>query len=156
MKWLLGSVQLLIAAAIGWLLAQSVLMLTGVTALSIQPEPALAPPVVSLPRDHWQSTTPQPSVQQASTSGIPLTQLPLRWLGQLRASMPNASALSDSLVVLGFKQEQKVLGVGDSLAPGIRIDQIDQQGIIIDNQGRQERFAWPQARPMTGVRSLDP
>ncbi len=154
MKWVLGPVQLLIAATIGWLLAQSVLMLTGVTALSIRPEPALAPPVVHFPLDHWQATTTVPGVQPSSAGGIPVTQLPLQWLGQLRTAMPNGD-LSDSLVVLGFEQEQKVLGVGDSLAPGIRIDQIDQQGIIIDNQGRQERFAWPQARPMTGVRSLD-
>ncbi len=155
MKWVLRPVQLLIAAAIGWLLAQSVLMLTGVTALSIQPEPALAPPVVRFPLDHWQPTTPLPGIEPVSTNGLPMTQLPLQWLGQLRTASPNGD-LSQSLVVLGFEQEQKVLGVGDRLAPGIRIAQIDQQGIIIDNQGRQERFAWPQTRPMTGVRSLDP
>ena len=60
-----------------------------------------------------------------------------------------------TLVVLGFGDQQKVLGVGDQLAPGIRVERIDEQGVVIDNQGRRERLRWPEQSPVNGVRSLD-
>ncbi|MBS98864.1 MAG: pilus assembly protein PilZ [Oceanospirillaceae bacterium] len=155
MKVLAGLIQLCSVGAFGWLLAQGVLLLffNGVPATRL--DVALAPPVIPLLDGHWRL---EGGIGPALVAGdrLPNTQLPLRWLGQLRASDESPQAASgNSLVVLGFGDQQKVLGVGDQLAPGIRVERIDEQGVVIDNQGRRERLRWPEQSPVNGVRSLD-
>ena len=122
----------------GWLAAQCVLL------LSRQPLPATAPVQadVALPGllvEHWQAP-----VDDAS---IPITRLPLAYLGGLKAQ-----PLSASVVVLRHGQQVRTLGRGQRLAPGIVLQDIDVDGLIFDNNGRRERLPWPPRPAVTGFK----
>lgn len=122
----------------GWLAAQCVLL------LSRQPLPASAPVQadVALPGllvEHWQAPVDDGS--------IPITRLPLAYLGGLKAQ-----PLSASVVVLRHGQQVHTLGRGQRLAPGIVLQDIDVDGLIFDNNGRRERLPWPPRPAVTGFK----
>ncbi|UVN43435.1 pilus assembly protein PilZ [Pseudomonas mosselii] len=122
----------------GWLAAQCVLL------LSRQPLPATAPVQadVALPgllAEHWQAPIDDGS--------IPITRLPLVYLGGLKAQ-----PLSASVVVLRHGQQVRTLGRGQRLAPGIVLQDIDADGLIFDNNGRRERLPWPPRPAVTGFK----
>ncbi|MBV4504884.1 pilus assembly protein PilZ [Pseudomonas sp. BW13M1] len=122
----------------GWLAAQCVLL------LSRQPLPATAPVQadVALPGllvEHWQAP--------ADDASIPITRLPLAYLGGLKAQ-----PLSASVVVLRHGQQVRTLGRGQRLAPGIVLQDIDADGLIFDNNGRRERLPWPPRPAVTGFK----
>ncbi|MDN4496914.1 type II secretion system protein N [Pseudomonas mosselii] len=122
----------------GWLAAQCVLL------LSRQPLPATAPVQadVALPGllvEHWQAPVDDGS--------IPITRLPLAYLGGLKAQ-----PLSASVVVLRHGQQVRTLGRGQRLAPGIVLQDIDADGLILDNNGRRERLPWPPRPAVTGFK----
>ncbi|CAK9891002.1 MULTISPECIES: pilus assembly protein PilZ [Pseudomonas] len=132
----LCSAALLALAA--WLAAQCVLQ------LSHTPLPAMAPvqevaPLPGLMVGHWQA--------RADSGAVPLTRLPLEYLGGLRA-MP----VSATVVVLRYGQVTRTLRRGQRLAPGIVLESIDDQGLIFDNQGRRERLPWPPRPAVTGFK----
>ena len=121
-----------------WLAAQCVLQ------LSREPVPASAPRLdqVALPGllvGHWQ--------QAAASGDIPLTRLPLEYLGGLKAE-----PLRATVVVLRYGQQVRTLGQGQRLAPGIVLQGIDDKGLIFDNQGRRERLPWPPRPAVTGFK----
>lgn len=122
----------------GWLAAQCVLL------LSRQPLSATAPVQtdVALPGllvEHWQAPVDDGS--------IPITRLPLAYLGGLKAQ-----PLSASVVVLRHGQQVRTLGRGQRLAPGIVLQDIDADGLIFDNNGRRERLPWPPRPAVTGFK----
>ncbi|KNX79552.1 pilus assembly protein PilZ [Pseudomonas sp. 250J] len=122
----------------GWLAAQCVLL------LSRQPLPVSAPiqADVALPGllvEHWQAPVDDGS--------IPITRLPLAYLGGLKAQ-----PLSASVVVLRHGQQVRTLGRGQRLAPGIVLQDIDADGLIFDNNGRRERLPWPPRPAVTGFK----
>lgn len=122
----------------GWLAAQCVLL------LSRQPLPATASVQadVALPGllvEHWQAPVDDGS--------IPITRLPLAYLGGLKAQ-----PLSASVVVLRHGQQVRTLGRGQRLAPGIVLQDIDVDGLIFDNNGRRERLPWPPRPAVTGFK----
>lgn len=122
----------------GWLAAQCVLL------LSRQPQPANAPvpalaPLPGLLVEHWQAPV--------DDGRIPLTRLPLAYLGGLKAQ-----PLSASVVVLRHGQQVRTLGRGQRLAPGIVLQDIDADGLIFDNNGRRERLPWPPRPAVTGFK----
>ena len=132
----LTSVVLLTLA--GWLAAQCLLQ------LSREPQPVTAmrqspSELPGLLAGHWQAPAEQ--------GGIPLTRLPLQYLGGLKAE-----PLSASVVVLRFGQQVRTLGRGQRLAPGIVLQAIDADGLIFDNQGRRERLPWPPRPAVTGFK----
>lgn len=122
----------------GWLAAQCVLQPS-------QPlQPARAPDsrdtgLPGLMAGHW-----QPALDDGV---IPLTRLPLRYLGGLKAQ-----PLSATVVVLRFGEQVRTLGLGQRLAPGIVLQAIDADGLIFDNQGRRERLPWPPRPAVTGFK----
>ncbi|MBF4208946.1 pilus assembly protein PilZ [Pseudomonas donghuensis] len=121
-----------------WLAAQCVLQ------LSWAPVPAVAQvqdatPLPGLMLGHWQAET--------DSGGVPLTRLPLQYLGGLRA-VP----LSATVVVLRYGQATRTVRRGQRLAPGIVLESIDDQGLIFDNQGRRERLPWPPRPAVTGFK----
>ncbi|HDS1735499.1 pilus assembly protein PilZ [Pseudomonas sp. BP8] len=122
----------------GWLAAQCVLQ------ASRQPQPATAnvsgeQPLPGLMVGHWQAPV--------SDGLIPLTRLPVQYLGGLRAQ-----PLSATVVVLRYGQLVRTLGRGQRLAPGIVLQDIDADGLIFDNQGRRERLPWPPRPAVTGFK----
>ncbi|AIZ33927.1 pilus assembly protein PilZ [Pseudomonas parafulva] len=132
----LTSVVLLTLA--GWLAAQCLLQ------LSREPQPVTAvrqspSELPGLLAGHWHAPAKQ--------GGIPLTRLPLQYLGGLKAE-----PLSASVVVLRFGQQVRTLGRGQRLAPGIVLQAIDADGLIFDNQGRRERLPWPPRPAVTGFK----
>lgn len=121
-----------------WLAAQCVLQ------LSREPQPARAVAVdtTALPGllvGHWQVT--------ADSGVLPLTRLPVQYLGSLRA-VP----LSASVVVLRYGQQVRSFSRGQRLGPGIVLQDIDETGLIFDNQGRRERLPWPPRPAVTGFK----
>ncbi|MBA1203687.1 pilus assembly protein PilZ [Pseudomonas capeferrum] len=121
-----------------WLAAQCVLQLAN------EPRPANAVRVTETPLPglmigHWQPA--------ADEGAIPLTRLPLHYLGGLKAE-----PLSATVVVLRYGQQVRTLGLGQRLAPGIVLQEIDGQGLIFDNQGRRERLPWPPRPAVTGFK----
>lgn len=121
-----------------WLAAQCVLQ------LSREPQPARAPAVdmavvPGLLAGHWQL--------QADDGAVPLTRLPVQYLGGLRAQ-----PLSATVVVLRYDQQVRSYRLGQRLAPGIVLQDIDDTGLIFDNQGRRERLPWPPRPAVTGFK----
>ncbi|MBJ9976795.1 pilus assembly protein PilZ [Pseudomonas sp. S75] len=122
----------------GWLAAQCILQL----GRSPQPLSAERPPPAELPgllAGHWRAVPEQ--------AGMPLTRLPVQYLGGLKAEPWSAS-----VVVLRFGQQVRTLGRGQRLAPGIVLQDIDADGLIFDNQGRRERLPWPPRPAVTGFK----
>lgn len=132
---LLGVAGLTLAA---WLAAQCMLM------LGREPLPASAPaaPEVLLPGlliGHWQAAP--------DSGAIPLTRLPVEYLGGLKA-LP----VSATVVVLRFGQNVRTYARGQRLAPGVVLQEIDSEGLIFDNQGRRERLPWPPRAVLRGFK----
>ncbi len=121
-----------------WLAAQCVLQ------LSREPRPAraavadvVAPPGLLV--GHWQLN--------ANGDALPLTRLPVQYLGGLRAQPPSAT-----VVVLRFGERVRSFTRGQRLAPGVVLQDIDEAGLIFDNQGRLERLPWPPRPAVTGFK----
>jgi len=131
----LGGLWLTLAA---WLAAQCVLQLGRESRLA-SPTVKAEVAVPGLLVGHW---------QPAADSGVlPLTRLPLVYLGGLKAE-----PLSATVVVLRYGQQVRTLGRGQHLAPGIVLQDIDRDGLIFDNQGRRERLPWPPRPAVTGFK----
>ncbi|MHC6227082.1 pilus assembly protein PilZ [Pseudomonas sp. X10] len=132
---LLGGLWLALA---GWLAAQCVLQLSREPQTASAPAPREAA-LPGLMVGHWQPV--------ADTGAIPLTRLPLQYLGGLKAE-----PLSATVVVLRYGEQVRTLGRGQRLAPGIVLQDIDHEGLIFDNQGRRERLPWPPRPAVTGFK----
>lgn len=122
----------------GWLAAQCVLQ------LNRQPQPAIAPGMADMPlpglmAGHWQAPV--------DDGAIALTRLPLQYLGGLKAQ-----PLAASVVVLRYGEQVRTLARGQRLAPGIVLQDIDNDGLIFNNQGRRERLPWPPRPVVTGFK----
>ncbi|CAM3738728.1 Type II secretion protein C [Pseudomonas reidholzensis] len=122
----------------GWLAAQCVLQASRQPQLAAAPAMA-APALPGLMVGQWQAPV--------ADGVIPLTRLPLQYLGGLRAQ-----PLSSTVVVLRYGQQVRTLGRGQRLAPGIVLQDIDSDGLIFDNQGRRERLPWPPRPAVTGFK----
>ena len=121
-----------------WLAAQCVLQ------LSREAQPARASlveqdPLPGLLVAHWQAPV--------QNGVLPLTRLPLEYLGGLRAT-----PLAATVVVLRYGQQVRSYSIGQRLAPGIVLHDIDDAGLIFDNQGRRERLPWPPRPAVTGFK----
>lgn len=137
-----GLSQLVLLALSAWLAARTLLIL-------LDPQPGeldsnqrravqIAPDLLA---QHWSART------LVSGDAIPATQLPVSWLGQLREQ-----TLQRTVVVVAYRAQPRVLAVGESLEPGVVLQRIDDSGLIFDNNGRLERLAWPQQRPLVGLK----
>ncbi|KAA6178492.1 pilus assembly protein PilZ [Pseudomonas marginalis] len=131
--------SLLLVTLCAWLAAQCVLQLWHGLAQPVVPYPASAP-VADLLSSHW---TPR----QAPSDDLPLTTLKVDYLGSLKASPLRATVL-----VLRYQQQERTLTLGQRLAPGIVLHDIDERGLIFDNQGQRERLPWPTERPVIGLK----
>lgn len=131
--------NLLLVTLCAWLAAQCVLQLWHGLAQPVVPYPASAP-VADLLSSHW---TPR----QAPSDDLPLTTLKVDYLGSLKASPLRATVL-----VLRYQQQERTLTLGQRLAPGIVLHDIDERGLIFDNQGQRERLPWPIERPVIGLK----
>ncbi|MFC6340196.1 pilus assembly protein PilZ [Pseudomonas sp. CCM 7891] len=134
-----GLFNLLLVTLFAWLAARCVLQLWHGVAQPVAPYPAPAP-VAGLLHGHW---TPR----QAPSSDLPLTMLKVDYLGSLKASQLRAT-----VVVLRYQQQERTLTLGQRLAPGIVLQDIDARGLIFDNQGQRERLPWPPQRPVIGLK----
>ncbi|OHW41400.1 hypothetical protein [Pseudomonas sp. 06C 126] len=131
--------NVLLVTLLAWLAAQCVLQLWHGIARPIVPTAAPAP-VADLLSSHW---TPR----QAPSDDLPLTTLKVDYLGSLKATPLRATVL-----VLRFAQQERTLTLGQRLAPGIVLQDIDERGLIFDNQGQRERLPWPTERPVIGLK----
>ena len=134
-RQLWGGLWLTLAA---WLAAQCVLELSR----EAQPARAAAVEVLAPPGllvGHWQL--------DGEGGALPLTRLPVQYLGGLRA-VP----LSATVVVLRYGQQVRSYRPGQRLAPGIVLQEVDETGLIFDNQGRRERLPWPPRPAVTGFK----
>lgn len=131
--------QALLVALAAWLAAQCVLQVWhGPARSSAASVPAA--PVARLLAGHWQSAA-------IISNELPLTSLPVEYLGGFKAREP-----SETVVVLRFEQRQRTLGRGQRLAPGILLQDIDELGLVFDNNGKRERLPWPAQRPSFGFK----
>lgn len=134
-----GLFNLLLVALCAWLAARCVLQLWQGLAVPLVEYPAPAP-VANVLSQHWAS-------RQAPSTDLPLTSLKLDYLGGLKAS-----PLRATVVVLRYQQQERTLTVGQRLAPGIVLHDIDERGLVFDNQGQRERLPWPPLRPVIGLK----
>ncbi|WP_339532764.1 pilus assembly protein PilZ [Pseudomonas mucidolens] len=134
-----GLFNLLLVTLFAWLAARCVLQLWHGVAQPIEPYPA-ATPLPDLLSGHW---TPR----RALSDDVPLTTLKIDYLGSLKASQLRAT-----VVVLRYQQQERTLTLGQRLAPGIVLHDIDERGLIFDNQGQHERLPWPPRRPVIGLK----
>lgn len=128
-----------LVALAGWLAAQCVLQIWHGPA---RPAPASVPlaPVAHLLSGHWQAG---PII----SNELPLTTLAVEYLGGFKAR-----ELSATVVVLRFEQRQRTLVRGQRLTPGILLQDIDELGLVFDNNGKRERLPWPPQRPSFGFK----
>lgn len=98
-----------------------------------QPLPGTLPPTNA----PW-----SPTVTQTTSNAVPLTQLPLTFLGALRTT-----PLSRSLVVLQTPAGARVVMAGETIYDAVGLRHITADGLILDNDGRAERLPWPQPAP---------
>jgi general secretion pathway protein C len=128
-----------LVALAAWLAAQCVLQIWHGPARA---EPGAIPmaPVAQLLARHWQAGP-------AISNDLPLTTLAVEYLGGFKARDPGAT-----IVVLRFEQRQRTLGRGQRLAPGIVLQEIDEIGLVFDNNGKRERLPWPAQRPSFGFK----
>lgn len=134
-----GLFNLLLVTLLAWLAARCVLQLWHGAA---QPPPQYPQPapVADLLHRHW-------APRQVPGSDLPLTALKVDYLGSLKASQLRAT-----VVVLRYQQQERTLTLGQRLAPGIVLHDIDERGLIFDNQGQRERLPWPPQRPVIGLK----
>lgn len=76
---------------------------------------------------------------------LPTTRLPLAIVGVARG-IP----LSRSVLILDTPGEQRVVTLGERIDDTVRLAEITPEGLILDNQGRQERLPWPEHTASTG------
>ncbi|WP_296271658.1 pilus assembly protein PilZ [Pseudomonas sp. UBA6323] len=131
------------ALRFGWLTLAAWLAAQCVLQLAREPMPASAGPgdlqaMPGLLVGHWQA---------AQSDGLPLTRLPVEYVGGLRAWPASAT-----VVVLRYGQQVRSYSRGQALAPGIVLQDIDDEGLILDNQGRRERLPWPPRPTVTGFK----
>ncbi len=131
--------HLLLVVLCGWLAAQCVVQLWHGHAPTVV-APALLVPAPQLLGAHWHR-------EAVSTGELPLTRLPIEYIGSLKAR-----ELAATVVVLRYEQRQRTLSRGQRLAPGIVLQDIDERGLIFDNHGQRERLPWPAQRPPFGIR----
>ncbi|RMQ43713.1 Type II secretion protein C [Pseudomonas cichorii] len=131
--------HIVLVMLIGWLAAQCVLQAWhGLTPAAVGNVPTT--PVADLLSRHWRAGP-------VLSNELPLTTLSIEYLGGLKAS-----PLSSTVVVLRYEQRQRTLGRGQKLAPGIFLQDIDELGLVFDNNGKRERLPWPPQRPSFGFR----
>ncbi|MFD2436270.1 type II secretion system protein N [Modicisalibacter luteus] len=100
---------------------------------------AYTPPVATLPvvgNTLWQRDL------SAQGPALPLTRLPLTIVGVARG-MP----LSRSVLILDMPTGQQVVTLGERIDDQVRLVDITDEGLTLDNRGRQESLPWPQAQP---------
>ncbi|MDF2643902.1 MAG: type secretion protein [Pseudomonas sp.] len=131
--------HVLLVALAGWLAAQCVLQVWHGPTRSAAPTVPTAPAARML-SGHWQ---PGPVI----SNDLPLTTLAVQYLGGFKAR-----ELSSTVVVLRFEQRQRTLARGQRLAPGILLQDIDELGLVFDNNGKRERLPWPAQRPSFGFK----
>ncbi|WP_275286141.1 type II secretion system protein N [Halomonas elongata] len=142
---------------LGWL---SNMLLAWLAALVIADVVALNQPVPSA-RDNdtpLSSSAPLPIVasrlwqaDHRPASGLDDTQLPLSLVGSFRTT-----PLGHSLVVVATPQGQVVVRPGDVIMETVKLASIDEQGLILDNDGRRERLrASGDDTKTTGIRRLN-
>ncbi|TLX54564.1 pilus assembly protein PilZ [Stutzerimonas nosocomialis] len=136
-----GVLQLGLATLAAWLAAQCLLTLWHGPAPLPLTAPARTVPPLDLLTEHWTPRTAPVSDE------IPVTGLPLTWVGGLKAE-----PLQATVVVLGYREQQHTLTEGQSLAPGIVLRRIDERGLIFEHNGRLERLPWPAERPLQGLK----
>lgn len=138
-KSLVDLSHVLLVMLCAWLAAQCVLQIWhGAPSASSNTAPVA--PVAGLLSSHWRSGPVQ-------GGELPLTTLAVEYLGGLKASQLNAT-----VVVLRFQQRDRTLTRGQRLAPGIVLDDIDELGLVFDNNGQRERLPWPPQRPSFGFK----
>ncbi|MBV6288389.1 pilus assembly protein PilZ [Pseudomonas aegrilactucae] len=122
----------------GWLAAQCVLLASRAP-LPAPAEQVATQAVPGLLPGHWQAPP--------ASGALPLTGLPVQYLGGLKAVPASAT-----VVVLRYGQAVRTFARGQRLAPGIVLQDIDEEGLIFDNQGRRERLPWPPRPAVTGFK----
>lgn len=132
--------KLVLTVVAAWLAAQSVL------AVWRTPQPELPqafelPKIPGLLAQHWRASP------VAQASDWPRTTLDVQWIGSLKAQ-----SLQDTIVVLTVNKQQRALSVGQRLAPGVVLEQIDGRGLVFNRNGRRERLPWPEERPVVGIK----
>lgn len=131
--------NLALVTLLAWLAARCVLQLWhGAVQPQVSgPSPA---PVIDLLSRHWTQA-------QAPSADLPLTTLAIDYLGGLKARQMRAT-----VVVLRYQRQERTLTLGQRLAPGIVLQDIDERGLVFDNHGQRERLPWPPQRPVTGLK----
>lgn len=127
-----------------WLGLLSNMLLAWLTALVIADVVALGQPAPAA-RDNetpLSSSAPLPIVasrlwqaDHRPASGLDDTRLPLSLVGSFRTT-----PLGHSLVVVATPGGQVAVRPGDIIMEGVRLAGIDEQGLILDNDGRRERL----------------
>lgn len=139
MNRVVGASHVILVALAGWLAAQCVLQIWRGSA----PLASADLPTAPAPRmlaGHWQAG---PII----SNELPLTTLPVEYLGGFKARQVSAT-----VVVLRYEQRQRTLARGQRLAPGILLQDIDELGLVFDNNGKRERLPWPAQRPSFGFK----
>lgn len=139
MTRLVWASHVLLVILIGWLAAQCVLQAWHGLARPVTGS-AAPTPVAGLLSSHWRAGP-------VLSNELPLTTLGIEYLGSLKA-IP----LSATVVVLRFEQRQRTLARGQKLAPGVSLQDIDELGMVFDNNGKLERLPWPAQRPFFGFK----
>jgi general secretion pathway protein C len=131
--------HVLLVALAGWLAAQCILQIWhGPAVVAAASVPGA--PVARLLSGHWQAGP-------VISNELPLTTLPVEYLGGFKAR-----ELASTVVVLRFEKRQRTLARGQRLAPGIVLQDIDELGLVFDNNGKRERLPWPAQRPSFGFK----
>jgi general secretion pathway protein C len=134
-----GASHVILVALAGWLAAQCVLQIwRGSAPLASAAVPTA--PAARMLVGHWQAG---PII----SNELPLTTLPVEYLGGFKARQVSAT-----VVVLRYEQRQRTLARGQRLAPGILLQDIDELGLVFDNNGKRERLPWPAQRPSFGFK----
>lgn len=134
-----GLITLALVTLMAWLAARCVLLIWHGAAQTV-PDPAPPAPVPDLLSSHW-------TVRKAPSDELPLTTLKIDYLGGLKAHQVRAT-----VVVLRYEQQEQTLTLGQRLAPGIVLQDMDRHGLIFDNHGQRERLPWPSQRPVIGLK----
>jgi general secretion pathway protein C len=134
-----GASHVILVALAGWLAAQCVLQIWhGPAPLATTGTPTA--PAARMLAGHWQAGP-------VISNELPLTTLPVEYLGGFKARQ-----LSATVVVLRYEQRQRTLARGQRLAPGVLLQDIDELGLVFDNNGKRERLPWPAQRPSFGFK----
>lgn len=134
-----GVSHVALVALAGWLAAQCLLQVwRGPAPLASAAVPTA--PAARMLAGQWQAGP-------VISNELPLTKLPVEYLGGFKARQ-----LSATVVVLRYEERQRTLARGQRLAPGILLQDIDELGLVFDNNGKRERLPWPVQRPSFGFK----